>query len=314
MGSIIKAENLVKEFKIGTQGKGILSTLKSAFKRDTETKTAVNDISFEINKGEFVGYIGPNGAGKSTTIKMLTGILVPTSGQCSVNDIVPYKNRKHNAKNVGVVFGQRSQLWWDLPIEDTYKMLAHMYKVPTSTYKERIQFLSTLLGLDEFWDQPVRQLSLGQRMRGELGAALIHMPPILYLDEPTIGMDSIVKENIREFLREINNKFETTIILTTHDLDDIERLCSKVIVINHGTILFNGSVETLKHDYGTKSQFVVEYIGQIGQKHYFPFERSEEATDALLKSFMARGQIKDISIQEPLIEDVIKNLYQGVSV
>ena len=312
MSCIVKAENLIKEFKLEQQSHGFFNVLAGAFKRTGKVKRAVDDISFEIDKGEFIGYIGPNGAGKSTTIKMLTGILVPSSGSCLVNGVVPYRDRKRNAKKIGVVFGQRSQLWWDLPIEDTYRMLAHMYDVRKNVYNERIKFLSKLLGLEEFWEKPVRQLSLGQRMRGELGASLIHMPEILYLDEPTIGMDSLVKENIRMFLAEINRKFETTIILTTHDLDDIERLCSKVIVINHGKILFNGTLDALKLGYGTESQFAVEFIGS-SEKHYFPFKRDEMAADELLKSIVSRGQIKDIRIQEPMIEDVIKSLYQGAA-
>ena len=231
---MIRVENLTKEFKINKKYPGFKGAIKSFFSTEHITKRAVDDISFEINDGEIVGYIGANGAGKSTTIKMMTGILTPTSGKVTVNGITPYENREKNAKNIGVVFGQKTQLWWDLPISETFSLLKDIYDISDNDFEERMNFFKKVLGLEEFFLNPVRTLSLGQRMRADLAAALIHNPQVIYLDEPTIGLDVVVKESVRKAIKEINKKYGTTIILTTHDLNDIEELCNRIIILNKG--------------------------------------------------------------------------------
>ena len=226
---MIKVENLSKVFKTSKKFPGLFGSIKGLFTREYTEKKAVNNISFEIASGDIVGYIGSNGAGKSTTIKIMTGILTPTSGRVLVDGIEPYKNRQLNAKKIGVVFGQRTQLWWDLPLNESFSLLKDIYEVSEDDYKERMKFFTDVLGLDEFIMQPVRTLSLGQRMKADLAASLLHNPKILFLDEPTIGLDVVVKEKVRKAIKEIHAKYGTTIILTTHDLQDIEELCSKII-------------------------------------------------------------------------------------
>ena len=247
---MIRVENLTKEFKINKKYPGFKGAIKSFFSTEHITKRAVDDISFEINDGEIVGYIGANGAGKSTTIKMMTGILTPTSGKVTVNGITPYENREKNAKNIGVVFGQKTQLWWDLPISETFSLLKDIYDISDNDFEERMNFFKKVLGLEEFFLNPVRTLSLGQRMRADLAAALIHNPKVIYLDEPTIGLDVVVKESVRKAIKEINKKYGTTIILTTHDLNDIEELCNRIIIIDKGKKIYDGEIEGVKEKYG----------------------------------------------------------------
>ena len=249
---MIEVKHISKDFVSPKKYPGLRGALKGLFSREKIVKNAVKDISFHIDKGEIVGYIGSNGAGKSTTIKMMTGILTPTSGECIANGINPSKDRKANAQNIGVVFGQRTQLWWDLPLNESFTILKEIYNVSDEDYKERMQFLNEVLELEEFMDRPVRTLSLGQRMRGDLGAALLHNPKILYLDEPTIGLDLVVKDNIRQAIKKINEMYETTIILTTHDIGDIEELCNRIIIIDNGTKIYDGSLKNLKDIYGSK--------------------------------------------------------------
>lgn len=229
---MIEVNHISKDFVMPKKYPGLKGAVKGLFSTEKIVKTAVDDISFTINKGEIVGYIGSNGAGKSTTIKMMTDILTPTRGECRVAGVDPNKNRKENAKNIGVVFGQRTQLWWDLPLGESFTILKEIYDVSDEDYKNRIKFLNEVLGLDTFWNSPVRTLSLGQRMRADLGAALLHNPKVLYLDEPTIGLDLVVKDNIRKAIKEINEKYQTTIVLTTHDIGDIEELCSRMLSVN----------------------------------------------------------------------------------
>ena len=232
---MIEVKNIGKDFVSPKKYPGLKGAIKGLFSREKVTKSAVKDISFTINDGEIVGYIGSNGAGKSTTIKMMTGILSPSYGKCLVNGIDPKKKRKENAQNIGVVFGQRTQLWWDLPLSESFTILKEIYNVSDEDYKERMEFLNRILELNKFFDMPVRTLSLGQRMRADLGAALLHNPKVLYLDEPTIGLDLVVKDNIRTAIKEINEKYNTTVILTTHDIGDIEELCSRIIIIDEGS-------------------------------------------------------------------------------
>jgi ABC-2 type transport system ATP-binding protein len=253
--AIIEVKDLEKVFKLQKRQEGFSGILKGLFNPQYEEKPAVNKVSFEIPRGEIVGYIGPNGAGKSTTIKMLVGILVPTSGEVLVNGIVPYKNRINNSKNIGVVFGQRTQLWWDIPVTDSLNIMKYLYKIPEDRFKQNLRFLIEILDMGSFINTPVRQLSLGQRMRADLCAALLHNPPILFLDEPTIGLDVVIKERIRKFINEINQQYKTTVILTTHDISDIEKLCSRVIVINKGKNVFDGKLEELRNSYGYEEGF-----------------------------------------------------------
>lgn len=246
---MITVEHLTKQFVTVKRSHGIAGAVKSLFTREKIVKEAVSDISFQIGDGEIAGYIGSNGAGKSTTIKMMTGILVPTSGTVEVNGIEPYRKREENARHIGVVFGQRTQLWWDLPLADTFSVLREIYQVPQNEFRERMDFLYDLLGIGEFENSSVRTLSLGQRMRADLAAALIHNPKVLYLDEPTIGLDVLVKDKIRLAIREMNKTFGTTVILTTHDLVDIEELCSHIIIIDEGKKIYDGDLEHLKSEY-----------------------------------------------------------------
>lgn len=255
---MIEVNHISKEFVSPKKYPGLKGAIKGLFSNEKVRKLAVDDISFSIGDGEIVGYIGSNGAGKSTTIKMMTGILTPSKGECLVNGVNPSKNRMQNAQNIGVVFGQRTQLWWDLPLSESYTILKEIYNVSDEDYKSRMEFLNKVLDLPEFFDRPVRTLSLGQRMRADLGAALIHNPKVLYLDEPTIGLDLVVKDKIREAIREINEEFNTTVILTTHDIGDIEELCSRIIIIDEGKKIYDGGLDELKDTFGTKRKVSME--------------------------------------------------------
>lgn len=326
---IIEAKNLSKQFWITERKQGRLAGLRSIASRSGHWKGGVSDISFAIQPGEVVGYIGPNGAGKSTTIKMLTGILVPTSGQATVAGITPWQHRKDLARRIGVVFGQRTQLWWDLPLADSLELLQHMYRVPADRFTTNLAMARELLGLDDFMQTPVRQLSLGQRMRGDLAAALLHNPPILYLDEPTIGLDIVAKTRIREFLAELNQQEGVTILLTTHDLADIEHLCSRIIVIDDGRILYDGPLSRLKERFGTERQLIVDYedaphsitlpdaapsiriVSHEGPRVRFAFDRHALSATQVLARADTLGTVRDMTIEEPAIEDIIRQLYEG---
>ena len=246
MPPIIRTHDLRKTFRSPKRRPGVGGALRTLFSREIEEKVAVRDVTMELEPGELVGYIGPNGAGKSTTIKMLTGILVPTAGTIEVAGLVPYERRNENARNIGVVFGQRSQLYWDLPLVESFELLRAIYSIPKDRYRENLQRFIEMLEMEPFLRTPVRQLSLGQRMRGDFAAAMLHNPRIVYLDEPTIGLDVVAKEAIREFVRHINQDRGTTIILTTHDLADVERLCRRIILIDKGTIIYDGTVDHIK--------------------------------------------------------------------
>ncbi|SCZ09518.1 ABC transporter ATP-binding protein [Alkaliphilus peptidifermentans] len=329
MAAII-VKHLSKEFKIQERLPGLKGCIQGLVNRKYITKTAVDDISFEIDKGEIVGYIGPNGAGKSTTIKMLSGILVPSKGVIKVNGIIPHKNRIENTKKIGVVFGQRTQLWWDIPIIESYQLMKHMYKIPNNQYEENINFFSNILGLGDFFKVPVRQLSLGQRMRADLCAALLHNPDILYLDEPTIGLDVVVKDNIRKFIKEINLIKKTTIILTTHDMADIEKLCSRVMVIDRGKLMYDGNLQILKNRYGTiESISAVVLSPNVDiNKLYLPgvievkynnqsinikYDKTTLDSVEIIKKLMDNGKIKDLVIEGVEIDEVIRAMYKEQS-
>ncbi|MBQ1192720.1 MAG: ATP-binding cassette domain-containing protein, partial [Lachnospiraceae bacterium] len=247
---MIHIENVTKEFKKVVKSPGLAGSVKSLFNRKYDVVKAVDDISFDVPKGEILGFIGANGAGKSTTIKMLTGILTPTEGRVEINGQIPYKNRKKYVKEIGVVFGQRTQLWWDLPLVETFSVLKQIYQVEDKDFDKRMGFLNEVLELDDFIKSPVRTLSLGQRMRADLAASMIHNPKVLFLDEPTIGLDVAVKNNIRKAITQINEEEKTTIILTTHDLNDIETLCKRIVMIDKGKIMYDGRLLDMKQQYG----------------------------------------------------------------
>ncbi len=283
---------------------------------------AVRDLSFEVEAGEMVGYIGPNGAGKSTTIKMLTGILVPTAGHLRVAGIEPSRRRTELAQRIGVVFGQRTTLWWDLPLRDSFELLQKIYRIPADRYRRNVGEYIELLSLGDLLDTPVRQLSLGQRMRGDIAAALLHDPEILYLDEPTIGLDVVSKGRLREFLRALNAERGTTLLLTTHDLQDIEALCRRVIVIDHGTAVFDGDLADLHRHGGSSRTLVVDLVdeappitvpGAVTRRVEGPRQWLSFPTDAsaapVVAAVAGAYDVADLSIQEPDIEDVIRDLY-----
>ena len=244
--SLIHVHELCKHFRTFNRREGIWGSIQNLFVRDYRTVAAVDRVSFSIERGEMVGYIGPNGAGKSTSIKMLTGILVPTSGEIRINGFVPYRQRRQYVKTIGVVFGQRTQLWWDIAVIESFKLLRRIYDVSQRDFDARMERFDEILGLRDYLHTPVRKLSLGERMRCDLAAALLHNPPLLFLDEPTIGLDVVAKDHIRHFLRAINREFRTTVLLTTHDLDDIEELCRRIMIIDHGKVLYDGPLSHLK--------------------------------------------------------------------
>ncbi|HYG57889.1 MAG TPA: ATP-binding cassette domain-containing protein [Symbiobacteriaceae bacterium] len=326
MSAIIEVKGLRKEFKIAKRKEGAFGAVRSLFSREYNTKVAVNEVTFAIQPGELVGYIGPNGAGKSTTIKMLTGILVPTAGDVRVRGLVPYERRVENARQIGVVFGQRTQLWWDLPTVESFELLQHIYKIPKQRYERNMTRFRELLGMDEFIQTPVRQLSLGQRMRADLAAALLHDPEILYLDEPTIGLDVVAKEKIREFILEINRERQVTVILTTHDMQDIEKICDRMILIDKGTVIYDGPVAQIKERFGKARTLVVdlepngfgdrlevegaEQVKREGQRFWLRFNRDEVSASQLIARVSERYAIHDLTVEEPAIEGIISRIYQ----
>ena len=335
---MIEVKNVSKEFVSPKKYPGLKGAIKGLFSREKVSKTAVDDISFTINTGEIVGYIGSNGAGKSTTIKMMTGIMHPTSGQILVNGIDPNKNRKQNASQIGVVFGQRTQLWWDLPLSESFTILKEIYGVSQEAYEEKMEFLNQVLDLNSFFDQPVRTLSLGQRMRADLGAALLHSPKVLYLDEPTIGLDIVVKDNIRAAIKQINELYHTTVILTTHDIGDIEELCSRIIVIDQGRKIYDGTLEHLKDTYGSYRTVSMEIrqpqqlqgldlakclqvspedcISRFDEERKVlevSFNKAVLHVPQILSAVMSTAQVSDIQIKETELAQIVKQIYtQGL--
>jgi ABC-2 type transport system ATP-binding protein len=324
--AIIEVQNLTKEFKRQKRTPGFSGAIKDLFRNDYEVKTAVNDVSFKVEKGEILGYIGPNGAGKSTTIKMMVGILVPTKGDVRVTGLTPYQNRIEIAKKMGVVFGQRTQLWWDIPVSESFKLSKYMYKIPEYQFNTNMELFKDILGISEFINIPVRQLSLGQRMRADLCMSLLHNPEILYLDEPTIGLDIIVKGKIREFIKEINKIRHTTVILTTHDLSDIEELCSRIMVIDTGEIKYDGNLQDLKNTYGTDETLVVELseaesvmdrlnipgvvsVNSDQGKIFVKYNKLEVNSTEIIKNIINSYSLKDFNVIETNIDEIIKKIY-----
>ena len=321
--SLIKAEDLSKTFKIYSQGEGIRGYLKSFIKRDYEEVHAVEGLNLEIDEGEMIGYIGSNGAGKSTTVKMLTGILEPSSGEIEVDGRDPHRHRKKNAMNIGVVFGQKTQLWWDLPVKESFKLLKEIYEVEDEAYDERIDEFNEVLQLDEFWDQPVRKLSLGQKMRCELAAAFLHHPKIVYLDEPTIGLDVAVKERIRDFIRKMNEEKDITVMLTTHDIGDIEDLCERIVVLDAGKKIYDGSLDKLVNRFSSRRLVMqinrpqdfdlevdgVKEIKTTEEGLEVVFDREVISASDLMRIILEDYDVQDFQIREPDIEEVVKKVY-----
>jgi ABC-2 type transport system ATP-binding protein len=326
----IRVSHLHKEFTVQQNREGLSGALRDLFNRQYKKVVAVNNISFSIPQGEICGYIGENGAGKSTTIKMLTGILVPSSGEIEVNGFVPYKQRELFVREIGVVFGQRSQLWWDIGVIESFRLLRKVYRVPEREFKQRLDELVERLQLSELLTRPVRKLSLGQRMRCELTAALLHNPKILFLDEPTIGLDILVKSEIREFLLQVNQRYGTTILLTTHDLQDIEALCSRVIMLDDGNIIYDGSLAALKRDWGRGKELQIQFahacsldslqhltadlaitwslVNEFTAKAWIPAEKAD-LSDVFTR-LLGLSQIRDLRVLEPNTDEIVKEIYQ----
>ena len=323
MERLIQIKGLSRDYKVAKREGGFL---KFMFSRKHEIIHAVKDIDFSIQKGELVGFVGPNGAGKSTTIKMLSGILAPTSGEVLVMGNDPFKKRRQNAFHIGVVFGQRSQLWWDLPIGDTFKLLKKIYKTPDDIYEKNLALFKEYLDLESIWNQPVRQLSLGQRMRAEIAAAILHNPELLFLDEPTIGLDIVAKRQIREFILKLNRDYQTTVILTSHDMKDIEEICNRIILIDKGGIVIDCPVDELKNSYNKAAVVKVNLNAPVsafdidgakgtpeadGLKWSFEVDKTITTTGHLVFEISKVAEIADIEIKEQAVEDIIHDIYKN---
>ena len=323
--SFIEVQNISKDFKVNKRSAGIPGMIANMFVPKYEIKHAVKDLSFTIEKGEMVGFIGPNGAGKSSTIKMLSGILCPDSGSITVNGFVPYKQRKSYVGKIGVVFGQKSQLQWDLPVIDSFELLRAIYRIPEDKYKKNLERFTEMLDMKSFINQPVRQLSLGQRMRSDIVASLLHSPEIVFFDEPTIGVDIIGKETIRNFIRELNEQDKVTMIFTTHDMQDIEQTCKRIIIIDKGSLMYDGSLQNIRSKYGTARRLIAEFneevavapisdvvINELGdRKKSFTFDNNVVDVNKLMHELFGNYSVRDITVTEPEIESIIQKMYNG---
>ncbi|VHF70973.1 antibiotic transport system ATP-binding protein [Streptococcus pyogenes] len=325
---MIEVSHLQKNFSKTIKEPGLKGALKSFVHPQREIFEAVKDLSFEVPKGQILGFIGANGAGKSTTIKMLTGILKPTSGYCRINGKIPQDNRQDYVRDIGAVFGQRTQLWWDLALQETYVVLKEIYDVPEKAFRKRMDFLKEVLDLNEFIKDPVRTLSLGQRMRADIAASLLHNPKVLFLDEPTIGLDVSVKDNIRRAITQINQEEETTILLTTHDLSDIEQLCDRIIMIDKGQEIFDGTVTQLKQSFGKmkslsfelrpgQEQVVSQFMGLPDitvERHELSldiqYDSSRYQTADIIQKTMADFAVRDLKMTDVDIEDIVRRFYR----
>ena len=319
----IIVENLQKTFKVAVRRPGLWNSLKSVAHREYKTIPALQNISFQLNAGELVGYIGPNGAGKSTTIKIMSGILTPDSGKCEIMGRVPWKQRIEHVRRIGVVFGQRTQLWWDVPVGDSFDLLKDIYKIPFPQYQHTRDELVASLGLQNIIETPVRQLSLGQKMRCELAASLLHQPPILFLDEPTIGLDAVSKLAVRDFIRKINRERNVTVILTTHDMDDIEALCSRIILIGKGKILLDGTIEQIRHKISPERVMTVDFMREPAMAEYdgvtqmrgddgrveLRFNPAVISAAELINQITINNEIRDFTVENPPIEEIIAKMY-----
>lgn len=321
--SIIKVDNLCKTFKVKTKEAGMKGSIKSVFSPSYREIEAVNNISLQVERGEILAFIGPNGAGKSTTIKMLTGILYPSSGSIEVLGMNPASKRKQLSFKIGTVFGQKSQLWFHLPPLDSFNLLGNIYEMDKGKLKKRIEFLKEIFEIGELMDIPVRKLSLGQRIRCEIAASILHEPEIIFLDEPTIGLDVVVKQKIRELILQLNKEEKTTIFLTSHDAGDIEQLCKRAIIINHGQVVLNESIKRLKYDYLNKKIIQIKYNQQInmdncnlnviknkGDAIKVQVDTSRQDIEEVLTELIKYGKVNDITISEPPLEEIISYIYQ----
>lgn len=322
---MIEVNHLVKEFKIPVQKKGRFAAVRNLFSGEHTIKRAVDDITFSVDDGEIVGFIGKNGAGKSTTIKMLSGILQPTSGSITVDGIKPFEQRMENARQIGVVFGQKTQLWWDVPLIESYRLLKEIYKIEDGTYRKNLDRYISMLDLEEVINKPVRQMSLGQRVKADICAALLHDPKILFLDEPTIGVDVVSKKYLHDFISEINREKGTTVLLTTHDMGDIEKLCSRVVVIDSGHLMYDGDLESMVQKFGVIRSLMIEFDEHVGDfqvenakltrsegnRKWFSFHRSEATPMGLIRSIGDKYPVHDIEIIEPDIEEIVRKLYES---
>lgn len=323
--SIIEVKNLVKIYKTIEKEDGLIGYFKNLVKPKYKEFQAVKSVNFNIEEGELVGYIGENGAGKSTTIKMLTGLLTPTSGKVVVNGIIPNEKRIENNKNIGAVFGQKTQLWWDLPVIESFRLIKKMYKIPENEYRKNLKKFTEILDLEDLLEKQVKNLSLGQKMRCEIAATFLHNPKIVYLDEPTIGLDVFVKENIRKFIKDINKEKKTTVILTTHDLKDIEDICDRIILLDKGQIIYDGEKQKFKDTYGKYviSEFIIkdkkdniilnnaEIIEQTGNKLKIKFSHDETTIVKIMDEISQFCNIEDIHMKEAELEDILKEIYKG---
>lgn len=324
MPPLITVANLRKEFQVFKHHRGAWGALRNLVTREHTLVKAVDDISFEIQPGEVVGYLGPNGAGKSTTLKILTGILVPSAGAAWVNGRVPWKERQAHVARIGAVFGQRNALWWDLPVVESFDLLRHIYHVPPDRFQQNLARFRALLALGDFMRTPVRSLSLGQLMRANLAAALLHDPAVVFLDEPTIGLDVVAKDRIRQFILQLNRERGVTVILTTHDLSDVEKLCERVLMIDHGRLLFDGKLADLQTRFGGERELVVDFAedyadvsvegavvaGRDGRQATYRFPRGSITASALIGRLSAQYRLLDLSVREPEIEATVRRIYE----
>jgi len=321
---LIKIEGLSKTFKVARRSSGLGEAVRSFFSPKYSEVNALRDVSFSIDEGEIVGYIGPNGAGKSTTIKVMSGILVPDSGDCNIMGYVPWRDRVQYVKNIGVVFGQRSQLWWDVPIVDSFELLRDIYRVPEDNYRKNLNMLTETLNLSEIINTPARQLSLGQRMRCELAASLIHDPKILFLDEPTIGLDAISKIAVRNFIKTINKENNVTVILTTHDMNDIETLANRIIMIGKGQILYDGNLNKLRDKFVTHKTVTIDYnenaspielngaalLSWSKDRATYAVDIKQRGVSDVISELSAKLEIIDVAVDSEPIEEIIIKLYK----
>ena len=324
--SFINVSHISKTFKVAKKQSGMLATLKNFVKREYKYVEAIKDISFNIEEGSIVGYIGQNGAGKSTTIKILSGILIPDNGECIIDGLTPWKDRKEYVSKIGVVFGQRSQLWWDIPADDTFNLLKDIYKINEEKFKEKKEYLTKLLNIEDIIHVPVRQLSLGQRMRCEIAASLLHEPKILFLDEPTIGLDALSKQIVRDFIKKINKEQKVTVILTTHDMSDIEALAKRIIMIGNGEVIYDGTLKNLKQKYDHCKHISITTETKIKKLRKKGIVKQEKTNDGynftidskqleisdFLNYLTSKIDIKDLEIDNESLDNIIINIYQKI--
>ncbi len=302
-------KNVSKTFKVLNRHEGLKGSIKDLFSRDYENVEAVSDVSLTVNKGEIIGYLGPNGAGKSTTIKMMTGVLEPTTGEIKVNGLVPFRDRTRNSENIGVVFGQRSQLWWNLPLVESFKLLRDIYLVPQKDYEDMLELYDSLVDLEPILHKPVRQMSLGQRTLSDILAAFLHNPAIVFFDEPTIGLDVSMKAKIRELILGLNKVKNTTVILTTHDMGDVDALCKRIVIIDKGRKIYDNDIDHLKSYFGSYRTLRM----RLGDDSWIEQVIDEKTTDVMnvIQETQKKHKIKDIELQEISTEEVIRKIYEG---